>query len=85
MVSGQEPLSQRIAARLLGLRLSMAKAMGALTLLSNGTPCFSWARRSAETEQLLLPDFNEVINPQNCEFPPAVPPIKPAFSHGSAN
>ena len=74
MVSGQDPLSQRIAARPpWGFGYQMAKAMGALTLLSNGTPMLFMGQEIGETDNFSFPDFNEVINPQNCEFPPGGP------------
>ncbi len=51
----------------------MAKAMGALTLLSNGAPMLFMGQEIGETTPFSFPDFNEVINPQNCEFPAGDP------------
>jgi 1,4-alpha-glucan branching enzyme len=74
MVSALDSANQRIAARPpFGFGYQMAKAMGALTLLSNGTPMLFMGQEIGETDPFSFPDFNEVINPQNCELPAGGP------------
>jgi 1,4-alpha-glucan branching enzyme len=74
MVSAQAPANQRIAARPpFGFGYRMAKAMGALTLLSNGTPMLFMGQEVGETDPFSFPDNEEFINPQNREFPAGGP------------
>ncbi len=63
MVSGQDPLSIRIAARPpFGQGLRMAKALGALTLLSNGIPMLFMGQEVAETVAFSFDNNNQWIN-----------------------
>ena len=74
MVSAQNPANLRIAARPpFGFGYQMAKAMGTLTLLSNGTPMLFMGQEIGETAPFSFPDNEEFINPQNCEFPAGGP------------
>jgi len=74
MVSGQDSLSVRIAARPpYGQGYRMAKAMGALTLLSNGIPMLFMGQEVGETTAFSFGNNDQWINPQNQEFPPGGP------------
>ena len=79
MVSAQDPqtLNQRIAARPpfgFGYQMGTRRWAVSSPLLSNGTPMLpSWARKSARRTPFPSPDPNEIINPQNCEFPAGGP------------
>ena len=74
MVSAQNSANLRIAARPpFGFGYQMAKAMGTLTLLSNGTPMLFMGQEIGETAPFSFPDNEEFINPQNCEFPAGGP------------
>ena len=72
MVSGQDPLSIRIAARPpFGQGYQMAKALGALTLLSNGIPMLFMGQEVGETIAFSFTDNEAFINPQLDDLPPA--------------
>ena len=70
MVSAQDPLSQRIAARPpFGEGFRLAKAMGALTLLSNGIPMLFMGQEIGETLPFSFDAATQPVNPQ--QLPPA--------------
>jgi len=72
MVSGQDSLSLRIAARPpFGQGYQMAKALGALTLLSNGIPMLFMGQEVGETVAFSFDNNNQWINPQVHDLPPA--------------
>jgi 1,4-alpha-glucan branching enzyme len=72
MVSGQDPLSVRIAARPpFGQGYQMAKAFGALTLLSNGIPMLFMGQEVGETVAFSFSDNTQFINPQLDDLAPA--------------
>jgi 1,4-alpha-glucan branching enzyme len=65
MVSGQDWREQRIAARPpFGQGLQMAKALGTLTLLSNGVPMLFMGQEVGETAPFLLDASAPALNPQ---------------------
>jgi 1,4-alpha-glucan branching enzyme len=72
MVSGQDPGNQRIAARPpFGQGFQLAKAMGALTLLSNGIPMLFMGQEVGETLCFSFDDAAQPVNPQQYDLPPA--------------
>ena len=72
MVSGQDSLSIRIAARPpLGQGYQLAKALGTLTLLSNGIPMLFMGQEVGETVAFSFDDNAQWINPQLDDLPPA--------------
>lgn len=72
MVSAQDPGNQRIAARPpFGQGYRMAKALGSLTLLSNGNPMLFMGQEIGETDSFSFDNNNQWINPQNVDLPPA--------------
>jgi 1,4-alpha-glucan branching enzyme len=72
MVSGQDPLSIRLAARPpFGQGYQMAKAMGTLTLLSNGIPMLFMGQEVGETVAFSFDNNNQWINPQLDDLPPS--------------
>ena len=72
MVSGQDSLSVRIAARPpFGQGYRMAKALGALTLLSNGIPMLFMGQEVGETVAFSFDNNEQYINPQLSDLPPA--------------
>ena len=73
MVSAQDPGNKRIAARppyRQGYQL--AKAMGTLTLLSNGVPMLFMGQEVGETLSFSFDDAAQPVNPQQCDLPPAL-------------
>jgi 1,4-alpha-glucan branching enzyme len=71
MVSGQDPRSQRIAARPpFRQGYQMAKALGTLTLLSNGVPMLFMGQEVGETIAFSFDNNNQWINPQLDDLPP---------------
>jgi 1,4-alpha-glucan branching enzyme len=71
MVSGQDSANQRIAARPpFGQGYQMAKALVALTLLSNGIPMLFMGQEIGETVAFSFPDNNQFIDPQLVDIPP---------------
>ena len=74
MVSAQDPANLRIAARPpFGCGLQMAKALGTLTLLSNGTPMLFMGQEYGETTPFAFDSSAPAMNPQNYAPPPAAP------------
>jgi 1,4-alpha-glucan branching enzyme len=72
MVSGQDSLSIRIAARPpFGQGYQMSKALGALTLLSNGIPMLFMGQEVGETVAFSFGNNDQWINPQLVDLPPA--------------
>ena len=72
MVSGQDPLNLRIASRPpFGQGYQLAKALGTLTLLSNGIPMLFMGQEVGETAAFSFTDNEEYINPQLDDLPPA--------------
>jgi 1,4-alpha-glucan branching enzyme len=72
MVSGQDSLSVRIAARPpFGQGYQMAKALGALTLLSNGIPMLFMGQEVGETVAFSFDNNDQWINPQLDDLPSA--------------
>ena len=72
MVSGQDSLSIRIAARPpFGQGYQMAKALGTLTLLSNGVPMLFMGQEIGETVAFSFNDNDQWINPQLSDLPVA--------------
>ena len=72
MVSGQDPLSIRIASRPpFGQGYQMAKAMGAVTLLSNGIPMLFMGQEVGETVAFSFSNNEQWINPQLADCSPA--------------
>jgi 1,4-alpha-glucan branching enzyme len=72
MVSGQDPTNLRIAARPLYRQgFQMAKALGTLTLLSNGIPMLFMGQEVGETVAFSFTDNDQWINPQNYDVLPA--------------
>jgi 1,4-alpha-glucan branching enzyme len=72
MVSGQDSLSIRIAARPpFGQGYQMAKALGALTLLSNGIPMLFMGQEVGETVAFSFNNNDQWINPQMHDVAPA--------------
>jgi 1,4-alpha-glucan branching enzyme len=71
MVSGQDPLNIRIAARPpFGQGYQMAKAFGALALFSNGVPMLFMGQEIGETVAFSFSNNDQWINPQVCDLPP---------------
>jgi 1,4-alpha-glucan branching enzyme len=71
-VSGQNPFNRRIAARPpFGQGFRMAKAVGALVLLSNGVPMLFMGEEVAETRFFSFDNAGLVTNPQAHDLPPA--------------
>jgi 1,4-alpha-glucan branching enzyme len=74
MVSAQDPANLRIAARPpFGCGLQMAKALGTLTLLSNGAPMLFMGQEYGETTPFAFDSSAPAMNPQNYAAPPAAP------------
>lgn len=72
MVSGQDPTNIRIAARPFYQQgFQMAKALGTLTLLSNGIPMLFMGQEVGETVAFSFTDNDQWINPQNYDVSPA--------------
>jgi 1,4-alpha-glucan branching enzyme len=72
MVSAQDPANQRIAARPpFGQGYLMAKAMGSLTLLTNGVPMLFMGQEIGATLPFLFDNNDLWINPQQVDLPPA--------------
>jgi 1,4-alpha-glucan branching enzyme len=72
MVSGQDSLSVRIAARPpFGQGYQMAKALGSLTLLSNGVPMLFMGQEVGETMAFSFDNNDQWINPQLHDLSPA--------------
>lgn len=74
MVSAQDEqkLNQRIAARPpYGQGYQLAKAMGTLTLLSNGVPMLFMGQEVGETLCFSFDNAAQPVNPQLCDLPPA--------------
>ncbi|HEX4351109.1 MAG TPA: alpha-amylase family glycosyl hydrolase [Verrucomicrobiae bacterium] len=72
MVSGQNAAIKRIAARPpLGQGFQLAKAMGALTLLSNGIPMLFMGQEVGETLNFSFDDAAAPVNPQKNDLPAA--------------
>lgn len=70
MVSGQDPLSLRIASRPpFGQGYQLAKALGTLTLLSNGIPMLFMGQEVGETVAFSFDNNEEYINPQLDDLP----------------
>ena len=70
MVSEQDPGSKRIAARPpVGQGYRLAKAMGALTLLSNGVPMLFMGQEVGETLPFSFDDAAQPVNPQQADLP----------------
>jgi 1,4-alpha-glucan branching enzyme len=72
LASAQDPANQRIAARPpWGQGYHMAKAMGSLTLLTNGIPMLFIGQEVGETQPFLFDNNNLWVNPQMYDLPPA--------------
>jgi 1,4-alpha-glucan branching enzyme len=72
MVSAQDAGNQRIANRPpFGRGYQMAKALGTLTLLSNGIPMLFMGQEVGETMAFSLDDSGHGLNPQSHDLPPA--------------
>jgi len=72
IVSGQDPLSKRIAARPpFRQGYQMAKALGTLTLLSNGIPMLFMGQEVGETVGFSFDNNDQWINPQLDDLPPS--------------
>jgi 1,4-alpha-glucan branching enzyme len=72
MVSAQDPGNQRIAARPpFGQGFQLAKALGTLTLLSNGIPMLFMGQEVGETTPFSFDDQDSWLNPQQHDLPPA--------------
>lgn len=70
MVSAQDPANRRIAARPpVGQGLRMAKALGAVTLLSNGVPMLFMGQEVGSTQSFSFDNNGLVVNPQDCDLP----------------
>jgi 1,4-alpha-glucan branching enzyme len=70
MVSAQDPGNQRIAARPpFGDGFQLSKAMGALTLLSNGVPMLFMGQEVGETLPFSFDDAAQPVNPQQYDLP----------------
>ena len=71
MVSAQDSANKRIAARPpFGQGYQMAKALGALTLLSNGVPMLFMGQEVGETRAFSFADNQQRIDPQLYDLPP---------------
>ena len=72
IVSAQDSGNKRIAARPpFGQGYRMAKALGALTLLSNGIPMLFMGQEVGETKAFSFDDTDPWVNPQRHDLPPA--------------
>jgi 1,4-alpha-glucan branching enzyme len=72
MVSEQDPGNKRIAARPpSGMGLRLAKAMGTLTLLSNGVPMLFMGQEVGETLCFSFDEAAKAVNPQQHDQPSA--------------
>jgi 1,4-alpha-glucan branching enzyme len=72
MVSGQDSGNIRIAARPpFGQGYQLAKALGSLTLLSNGIPMLFMGQEVGETVAFSFANNDQWINPQLDDLPPA--------------
>ncbi len=72
MVSGQDSLSVRIAARPpSGQGYQMAKALGTLTLLTNGIPMLFMGQEVGEMVAFSFDNNNQWIDPQVHDLPPS--------------
>jgi 1,4-alpha-glucan branching enzyme len=72
MVSAQDLGNQRIAARPpFGQGFQLAKALGTLTLLSNGIPMLFMGQEVGETLAFSFDDAAQPVNPQQYASPPA--------------
>jgi 1,4-alpha-glucan branching enzyme len=72
MVSAQDPGNKRIAARPpFGQGYQMAKALGSLTLLSNGIPMLFMGQEIGETDSFSFDNNDQWINPQTVDLPAA--------------
>jgi 1,4-alpha-glucan branching enzyme len=72
MVSAQDAGNKRIAARPpFGQGLQMAKALGALTLLSNGIPMLFMGQEAGETTPFSFDSSAPALNPQKYNQPPS--------------
>jgi len=72
MVSAQGAGNLRIAARpFYGQGLQMAKALGTLTLLSNGVPMLFMGQEAGETTAFSFDDNQQWLNPQKYDVAPA--------------
>ena len=72
MVSGQDSLNVRIAARPpFGQGYQMAKALGTVTLLSNGVPMMFMGQEVGETVAFSFDNNSQWINPQLHDLPAA--------------
>lgn len=72
MVSAQDAGNTRIAARPpFGQGYQMAKALGSLTLLTNGIPMLFMGQEIGETDSFSFDNNNQWINPQNVDLLPA--------------
>jgi 1,4-alpha-glucan branching enzyme len=72
MVSEQDSGNKRIAARPpFGMGRQLAKALGALTLLSNGVPMLFMGQETGETEAFWFDNSVPALNPQDADKPPA--------------
>jgi 1,4-alpha-glucan branching enzyme len=72
MVSGQDSTNIRIAARPFYRQgFQMAKALGTLTLLSNGIPMLFMGQEVGETVAFSFTNNDQWTNPQNCDVSPA--------------
>jgi 1,4-alpha-glucan branching enzyme len=73
MVSAQDPANLRIAARPpFGDGLQLAKALGTLTLLSNGVPMFFMGQEVGETSPFAFDSSAPALNPQQYDLLPTV-------------
>jgi len=71
MVSAQDPGNQRIAARPpFGQGCQLAKALGTLTLLSNGVPMLFMGQEAGETAPFSFDSNAPALNPQAYDLPP---------------
>jgi len=72
MVSAQDPANLRIASRPpFGQGLQMAKALGTVTLLSNGIPMLFMGQEVGSTQSFSFDNNGLMLNPQTCDLPPA--------------
>jgi 1,4-alpha-glucan branching enzyme len=72
LVSEQDPGNKRIAARPpFGQGFQLSKAMGTLTLLSNGVPMLFMGQEVGETLPFSFDDAAAPVNPQQYDLPPA--------------
>ena len=71
MVSAQDPANLRIAARPpFGQGCQLAKALGTLTLLSNGVPMLFMGQEAGETAAFSFDSNAPALNPQAYDLPP---------------